>query len=96
MRCECCGQLIQAPYGVDLSPLELEIYRFVVRAGPEGINCITLMNNLFAHRADGGPEYASQTVWVTKHSLNKKLKSKLVAVQATSRGRHARYKLVQL
>jgi len=63
--------------------------------GKDEININELIDRIYQHRLDGGPDWAHTTVWVTKFKLNKKLELiglKIVAVLK----RPCKYRLIRL
>jgi hypothetical protein len=92
--CPCCqgaGEIEElAP--VDLPPMQFKIYD-IVRKAKHGISGPRLINKVYEHRRDGGPEYAAISVHVQVINLNKKLAVVGQRVNATHRGTGGVYKL---
>jgi hypothetical protein len=89
--CITCGQTIPddlVPAGLVLRNNELRIFRAVKRAGPNGIARAALLAALYADHADGGPEWALQSMRVQIHKLNTKLLSHGLVIRAPKGGAH--------
>ena len=87
------GHLYFTIDGIEFNRTEWTIYQAARKAGKEGVLCSVLRDMLYDHRADGGPLYAWQCVWIAKFRLNKKLKARGETIVNTGGGKWARYRL---
>ena len=77
MKCPCCngtGEVAEEtvqPAPVPMTRLQFRIWDILRRS--DGINISALVGRTYANRADGGPEHARESVYVTISKLNRRL-----------------------
>ena len=98
IECPCCrgsGE-VHSLAGVTLSRLQRRIYEIVQSCDDHGIDMHDLAERVYAHRRDGGPEYAADSIRVTIHLMNKRLAACGRQIKASVRGRGAGYRVVAI
>lgn len=75
VSCPCCdGQgLIDDAADLDkLTPSEKRLLSILSKAG-NGISIDAIVDRMYAHRDDGGPDWAKNTIHVIRHNMKPKL-----------------------
>lgn len=72
-KCPHCGQTVQRPHGLDLPPLEADLFNIMFDAYPAAIRCSVVVDLLYGMRHDGGPLWARGAMSQIKHKLCLKL-----------------------
>jgi DNA-binding response OmpR family regulator len=78
MICPCCGQEVVSDdesiiKAASLSKLQARIFRVLSRAKGEKMDAEQIADIIYHDRADGGPDFAAQTIRTTIHKLRDRI-----------------------
>jgi len=72
--CECCGHpLPDTSVLSDLTPLQRRLFTTVKASGTAGLALQDLIDALYGHLADGGPDYPRNVICVVRKNMQPRL-----------------------
>jgi hypothetical protein len=98
IECPCCGGAGKISLNVPeaLPGMERVIFETIAKSQAAGASTDTLVDKVYGHRSDGGPDFARKAIHVRIWRINKRLAPAGLAVRSDNCGASSVYRVVSV